>query len=274
MRMIGFIGTGAMGSAIMRGVISAGLVAASDVVCSDHDAAAAKALSEELGVRAVASNAEVVTAVGAGVTILAVKPPVVASVLAEIREAAAAAGTVIASIATGTPIAALAAGLEPSQPIVRVMPNVAAQVGAGVAALCPGAGVTAAQLGAVRAVFEAVGIALEVPEKDFSAFAAIAGCSPAWTFAYIDALSRGALAAGMRKDDSLRIAAQAVLGSAQLALQALDSSIRPQALIDTVTSPGGTTIAGLIAAEREGFSNATVAAVTAAIARDQEIASS
>ena len=270
--MIGFIGTGAMGSAIMRGVISAGLVPAHEVVCSDHNAAASAALAAELGVQAVATNEDVVTAVADGVVILAVKPNVVASVLAEIRDGAAAAGSVIASIATGTPIATLAAGLAPSQPIVRIMPNVAAQVGAGVAALCPSDAVTAEQLAAVRAIFEAVGIALEIPEKDFSAFAAIAGCSPAWTFQYIDSLSRGALAAGMRKEETLRIAAQAVLGSAQLALQALDSGTRPQALIDTVTSPGGTTIAGLIAAEKAGFSNAAVAAVTAAIARDREIA--
>ncbi|WP_353066369.1 pyrroline-5-carboxylate reductase family protein [Arcanobacterium hippocoleae] len=150
------------------------------------------------------------------------------------------------------------------------MPNVASAIGKGMTALCANDFVTAAQFAKIQEVFAAVGAVSVIAEKDFPAFSAIAGCSPAWTFAYIDALSRAALAAGMTKAESVRVAAQAVAGAAQLALASLPE-IRPQALIDTVTSPGGTTVAGLIEMEQAGFSNAVINGVRAAIARDAQL---
>ena len=270
--MLGFIGVGSMGGALLRGVIESGKVKAGDVVFSRRDETAGKALAEELGAHYVRTNADVVRAVRDGIVILAVKPFQIASVLEEIKDAAASARCVIVSVAAGTPIAALEAGLAPEQPIVRSMPNVASAIGAGMTAFCPNEHVNSDQLAAVETVLKTVGLTAQVAEKDFSAFSAIAGCSPAWTFTYIDALSRAAVAAGMYKSEAVRIAAQAVYGAAALALKSLDDGVRPLALVDTVTSPGGTTIAGLVAAERAGFSDATVQAVEAAVARDQAIA--
>lgn len=270
--MIGFIGVGNMGGAILHGILTAGIASPHEIYFSRTDEAAGIELAQKTGTSFIQSNRELIETVGAGIVILGVKPAVVSKVLEEIRESAAKAGTILVSLAAGTPLASIVQYLDTNQPIVRAMPNVCARIGLGVTALCPHHTVTPEQFADVRRLFDAIGTTLELKEKDFSAFTAIAGSSPAWTFQYIDSLARGALVAGMHKDDALRAAAGAVLGAAQLALDSLESGVRPQALIDTVTSPGGTTIAGLIAAEEEGFSCAAVAAVAACIARDREIA--
>ncbi|MDD7465227.1 MAG: pyrroline-5-carboxylate reductase [Actinomycetaceae bacterium] len=269
--MIGFIGAGSMGSAIMKGAITSEAVPANQIFFSRRNADAGYAQADQIGAHFKTRNSDVVSAVGAGVVVLAVKPQRIGAVLDEIRDAARDAGSTIVSIAAGIPISALESHLHPGQAIVRAMPNVAAKIGVGMTALARGTTISDDQFTAVERLFAAVGEVIELPEKQFSAFTAIAGSAPAWTFQYIDSLSRGALADGMSKADSLRCAAQGVLGAAQLALTELDAGVHPQALIDTVTSPGGTTIAGLIAAERNGFSNATLAAVRACIDRDREL---
>lgn len=270
--MLGFIGTGNMNGAILRGVLAAGTVAASDVVVTRVSAEAGRAQAAKLGVTFVEGNAELARAVGdGGVIVVGVKPYQVADVLAELDDDAV--GRVIVSVAAGTPITKLEGALPPQTAVVRVMPNVNSQIGAGMSALCANEWTTPEQLAEVRAIFDAVGLTTVLPETDFAAFSAIAGASPAWTYTYIDALARAALANGIKLDEARRIAAQAVLGSAQLVLDSLDTH-SPAELRDQVTSPGGTTIAGLIAMEDAGFTPAVVDAVNAAIARDHEIANS
>lgn len=270
--MFGFLGLGSMGSAIVRGALAAGELSPTDIRFTRRTDSAAQALESELGIARAASNAELVSQTGpGGVIMIGVKPHMVAGVLAEIRTAAAENNSVIVSMATGTPLAKMAAQLAPAQPIIRVMPNVNMQIGLGMTALCANEYVTAKQLDRVEQVFAAAGETVRLPEAQFSAYAAIAGCSGAWTWTFIDALSRAALAEGITKADSLRIAAQAVMGSAALALDKMDE-VSPMNLIDEATSPGGTTIAGLIALEKSGFSSAAIDAVKAAVARDAEIA--
>ena len=255
--MIGFIGAGAMGSAIMQGAMSKGH---SDIVFAEANEERARALTERTGARH-ATNIEVVQE--ASVVILAVKPNVIGSVLDEI--ASAAGSTVLVSIAAGTTIETLAAHLEPGQPIVRVMPNVAAQIGQSMSALCPNDHVSADQLAEVQEVFDAVGQTEILAEKDFATFAAIAGCSPAFTFEYIDAMARAAVANGLPKAQAVRIATQAVVGAASLVQERAET---PANLADLVQSPGGTTVAGVVALEEAGFGRATVKGVQAAIDRD------
>ncbi|KTF04713.1 MULTISPECIES: pyrroline-5-carboxylate reductase [Trueperella] len=263
--MLGFIGTGNMGGAILRGVLTAGVVEAENVIFTRANAKAGRAQAAETGACFAATAREVYE--GADTVILAVKPHMVPGVLAELGEPA---GKVIVSVAAGLSLDTLAAHAPAGSPIVRVMPNVNSQIGAGMSALCAGEGVSEAQLAQVEKIFAAVGLTARIAEKDFAAFSAIAGCSPAWTYTYIDALARGALAAGMRLDEARRIAAQAVLGSAHLVLDQLGTHT-PSELRDQVTSPGGTTIAGLIAMEASGFTPAVIDAVNAAIARDREL---
>ena len=262
--MLGFIGAGAMGGAILQGAINNGYPAG-EILLSEAHAGKAQALAEVTGAWHMGSNTELVEHVGHGTVILAVKPNIIGTVLDEIAGAAAKNSTVLVSIAAGTTLSTLASHLDPGQPIVRVMPNVAAQIGQSMSALCPNEHVSSEALAAVRSVFEAVGRVEILAEKDFAAFAAIAGCSPAFTFEYIDAMARAAVANGLPKSLAVRIAAQAVVGAASLVLERDES---PANLADLVQSPGGTTVAGVVALEEAGFGRATVKAVQAAIDRD------
>lgn len=268
MTTFGFIGAGNMAGAIVRGTVRAG-TAPADVVVADPSLAATAALAAELGVRVAASNQEVVQ--GCDYVVLAVKPQVLPAVLAELREELAAARPVVVSIAAGQTVAGIEAALPEGARLVRVMPNVNAMIGQGMAAVCAGTHATAAHVAEVAALLGTVGEVVELPEKDFGAFQALAACGPAFVFTFIEALARGGLRNGLPKAVAVRIAAQMVLGSAQLVLTRGEDGITPAALTDMVTSPAGTTVAGLVAAEERGFSPAVVRAVDAAVQRDREL---
>lgn len=267
--MLGFIGMGNMNSAIVRGVLKAGVVGASDVVVTRKNEAKGREQAAELGVRFVAGNAVLAAEMDEGdAIVVGVKPHQMAGVLAEIAPEVN--GKVVVSVAAGTRLARLTEVLPAGTSVVRVMPNVNSQISAGMSALCGNDATTSEQLNQVRDIFGAVGLTTLLPEEHFAAFSAIAGASPAWTYTYIEALARGALAHGIALDEARRIAAQAVLGSAQLVLDSL-GEYSPGDLRDQVTSPGGTTIAGLIAMEKAGFTPSIIDAVDSAIARDHEL---
>ncbi|TQL64723.1 pyrroline-5-carboxylate reductase [Rarobacter faecitabidus] len=267
MTTVGFIGTGNMASAIVKGIVADGIVAAADVLLVDRSRDKAVALAESVGGAQVLDSAAEI-AQRADLTVIAVKPNVVASVLPELGTIVAERGSAIVSIAAGLTLARLTELAGADAAIVRVMPNVNATVGASMSALTGNEFVTEAQRSAALDVFGAVGRVIELDEKQFSAFTAIAGSSPAFTFVYIDALARAAVAAGMPKAVATEAAAQAVLGSAKLLLE---SGTHPWELADIVSSPGGTTVAGLLKLEDEGFFAAVVAGVKATIDRDQEL---
>ncbi|GAA2523443.1 pyrroline-5-carboxylate reductase [Rarobacter incanus] len=266
MTTVGFIGTGNMASAIVRGITGSGFVAASDVTLFDRTATKAADLAKEIGGANVAASLE--AAARADVVVIAVKPNVVPEVLPQVAAAASDAGAVIVSIAAGLTLERLRhlAGIE--VPLVRVMPNVNATVGAAMSAIAHNDLVTDAHKEAALRIFGAVGRVIELPEAQFSAFTAIAGSSPAFVFVFIDALARAAVEAGMPKALATEAAAQAVLGSATLLLE---SGKNPWELADVVSSPGGTTVAGLLAMEDQGFYSAVVAGVRATIAKDRAL---
>lgn len=275
---VGFIGTGNMTTAIVRGMVAAGFVPASEIVVFDPNAHKREALARDLGVVAVESNEALVAA--SDVVVLAVKPQVLPGVLAPLAAQIADRRRVVVSIAAGTTLAKLdgllaVEGTEGSEgaeagatPVVRVMPNVNAMIGAGMAAVCGNAAASSDDVAFVVAMFTSVGAAIELPEAQFSTYTAIAGSSPAFAYLFIDALARAAVAAGMGKELATQIAAQTVLGSAQMVLESEKS---PWDLIDTVCSPGGTTVAGLLALEDRAFLSTVAHGVAATIARDQEL---
>jgi pyrroline-5-carboxylate reductase len=268
--MIGIIGIGSMGGAIARGLIAAG-TAPGEVVVSSADVQAAARFVEETGAKLAYSNVDLLERAGEGaIVVLAVKPYAVGGVLDEIREAAARRGSVIVSVAAGTPIEFLESHLEPGQPVVRTMPNMAAAVGASVTAYACNAP-AAPRADDVASVLASIGIAEPMAEQDFSAFSAIAGCSPAFTFGYIDAMARAAVKNGLPKAVATRIAAQAVYGAAKLLLEKLDDGATAASLADAVQSPGGTTVAGVVELERAGFGAAVVRGVQASVDRDKEL---
>ncbi|MGC5628721.1 pyrroline-5-carboxylate reductase [Georgenia sp. Z1344] len=267
---IGFIGSGAMASAIAHGVAASG--GERDIVVTDVVPAAAERLASGVGGTAVPDAAALVREVGpGGLVVVSVKPHVVLGVLDQVREALAETGAPVVSIAAGLQLSTLTAAVPDGHPVVRVMPNVAAQVGVGAAAVCGNEATTEEQVSAVVDLFEAVGTAEVLEERLFGAFTAIAGSSPAFVFQLIDSLARAAVAAGMPKAQAVRIAAQAAAGAGTLARELAAEGTSPQDLVDRVCSPGGTTVAGMVALDAAGFPAAVVSGANAVMTRDAEL---
>jgi pyrroline-5-carboxylate reductase len=267
-RRIGFLGAGAMGEALAGGLVAAGVPAAR-LQAADPDPARRTRVSEALGIAAGADNAALVAT--SDVVVLAVKPGLVAEVLGGVRkaDAEAAARPLWISIAAGVPIARLAAGLPPGARIVRAMPNTPALVRAGATAFAANAAATASDRALAQALFESVGLAWEAPDEGLlDAVTGLSGSGPAYVFVFLEALGDAGVRAGLPRDVAHRLACQTVLGSAKLALE---SGLHPGQLKDRVTSPGGTTIAGLARLEAEGFRRAVLDAVEAATRRAREL---
>jgi len=266
---IGFIGAGSMASAIATGAVAAGLDGTQMLFTDAHGTHAAELAATTHG-RVAASNVDLVAT--SDYVILAVKPHIQAGVIAQIRSAVADHPDVcVVSIAAGRTIAAMEADFRGPVALVRAMPNVNAQIGQSMTGVCANDAVTDTQLDDVRTLLNSVGRSLALDEGDFPVFSALAGCSPAWIFQIIDGLARAGVKHGLAKQQAVAIVAQALLGSATLVLDAADREVTPGQLIDQVTSPGGTTIAGLLAAEEAGLSTSLVRAVDAAVARDRQL---
>lgn len=259
----GFIGGGKMATALIRGALAAGLCKPGEIIVSDPYPAAREKLGE-LGVTATAENAQVTQA---PVVVLCVKPGDVPTVLAE--GAAALAGKLVISIAAGVTLRQMRAALgESSARLVRVMPNTPALVGAGAAAFACGAECTAADRDTVQGLLGAVGTVSEVKETLLDAVTGLSGSGPAYAYEMIEALSDGGVLMGLPRDISTRLAAQTLLGAARMVLE---TGQHPGELKDAVTSPGGTTIAGLEALELAGMRGALISAVRAATERAREL---
>lgn len=266
-RTVAFIGAGAMGGALMRGALEAGVVECASLRVADVDAARLSAVCEELSVSAATNNLEAVR--DAEVIVLAVKPKEVAAVLDEVR-AELQTATLIISIAAGVALAALEAR-APECAIIRVMPNTPALVGRGAAAFCRGARATDEHAQMAAALLGAVGIAVEAEEKLMDAVTGLSGSGPAYVYLFIEALSDAGVRNGLPRDLATQLAAQTVLGGAEMVLA---TGKHTGELKDMVTSPGGTTIAGIHALERAAFRGAVLDAVTAATQRAAELGKS
>jgi pyrroline-5-carboxylate reductase len=265
---IGFLGGGAMGEALAGGVLAAG-VAVARVRAADPDVARRKHLEQALGLEVSGDNASVVEA--SDVVVLAVKPGLVRDVLAALGGSSAPdlARPLWVSIAAGVPIAALAAALPPGARIVRAMPNTPALVRAGATAYVASASCSARDRALARALFEGVGLAWEAPsEALLDAVTGLSGSGPAYVFVFLESLSDAGVRMGLPRDAASALAVQTVLGAARLAQE---SGRHPAALKDQVTSPGGTTIAGLERLEAHGFRAAVYEAVAAATRRSREL---
>jgi pyrroline-5-carboxylate reductase len=265
-RRIGFIGSGKMGTALVRGILSAGLADAAQVTASDPVAEAREKLRKETGVRVTDSNADVVRS--SEVVVLAVYPQVVPRVLPEIAPLVTD-NHLMVSIAAGITTRQLLEALGSSRRVVRVMPNTPALVGAGAAAYCLAGGADDADARFIAELLGVVGRAWRLDERHLDAVTGLSGSGPAYVFTCIEALSDGGVRMGLPRDVATALAAQTVLGSAQMLLQ---TGLHPAALRDQVTSPGGTTIAGMHALEQGGLRAALMNAVTAATLRSRELA--
>jgi pyrroline-5-carboxylate reductase len=262
----GFIGSGKMATALVRGLIRAGATDPDSITVSDPLESARDSLAAATGASAAADNR--VAAEASDVLVLAVKPQSMASVLEELRPLLGARHLVV-SVAAGISLEALARGLGPEpRRLVRVMPNTPALVGEGASGYCLGPHAGTADEATVRTCLDAVGRSYRVAEPLLDAVTGLSGSGPAFVYVMIEALSDGGVRMGLPRDVATSLAAQTLLGAARMVLE---TGLHPGVLKDQVTSPGGTTIAGLHALERGGIRAALIDAVEAATKRSAEL---
>ncbi len=253
-----------MAGALIGGATKTGVIAAQSIVASDRIQSVAEQLGRETGITIVSGNAEVCAA--ADVLVLCVKP---ADALAALREMGSAlAGKLVISIVAGLPIAALQEAAGAKARIVRVMPNTPALVHKGAAAYALGPGATAEDASATELLFGAVGTVCRVKEELLDVVTGLSGSGPAYLYTVIEALADGGVLMGLPRDLAIQLAAQTVSGAAEMVLK---TGQHPAALRDMVTSPGGTTIAGLEALEANGLRSALISAVRAATEKARDL---
>jgi pyrroline-5-carboxylate reductase len=262
---VGFIGSGQMASAFARGIVKAGLVAEETIVAHDPSTTAIEQFRDGIpSARSLDTNAAVIEQ--ADVVVLAIKPQNLTQVAADIKGMAQS-DTLFVSILAGVDLARLSGQLG-TERIIRVMPNTPCLVGCGAAAYTLGRGATQEDGLIVGRLLQAVGVAFQLDEKLLDAVTGLSGSGPAYVYTMIEALSDGGVRMGLPRETATKLAAQTVLGAAQMTLSTAE---HPGVLRDRVTSPGGTTIAGLQVLERHGLRSALIDAVEAAAKRATEL---
>lgn len=260
-----FIGLGNMAGAILRGMHASGHFKEDQIFGYDRAAHLTQALRDQMGLRPAGSARQAVSQ--ADVVVLCVKPQVMDSVLAEIREAVDPSKTVV-TIAAGLPISFYEDRLPGHVAVIRAMPSINALALSASSALCANQYADEQKTADARKLLEAIGTVHEIEEKQMAAFSAISGAAPAFAFLFADALAQAGVQAGLTRNLSQQVAAELLTGSGKLLSQ---TGEHPRALIDKVTSPGGTTIEGVLALESKGFSAALHAAVQAVIDKDVKL---
>lgn len=266
--VIGFLGAGRMAQALGGGFVRAGLATPSRIAGYDPAPAAAEAFVGAVGPGAVVASSPAELVALARVVFLAVKPQHAAEALAAAGPAWRTDDQLLVSIAAGLPLEKLEASLPTGAAVVRVMPNTPALVGKGASCYARGRFATAAHGATVGRLLSSVGFAAETSEKLLDAVTGLSGSGPAFVYTVIEALADGGVRAGLPRPLAAELAARTVAGAAEMVLS---TGEHPAALRDAVTSPGGTTIAGLAELERLGLRSALIEAVTAATNRSAEL---
>lgn len=258
---IAFIGCGAMGEAILKGLLQGGLVKKGQVAAGVPTAARQEYLQNTYGIKAVGDNAAAVQ--GADLVILAVKPQMAkAAVTDDLRKAMAPEALVVSIM--GSYDIAMLHDLVPGHRVIRCMPNTPLAVGMGMTAITGDDKASAEDLELTEAIFASCGQVVRVDEKAMEAITAISGCGPGYFFVVMDALADAGVMAGLPRALSIQLAAATMAGSGVMALK---TGVHPAQLRDQVTSPGGTTIAGIKALENHGVRGAFYDAVQAVLDR-------
>ncbi|MEN9802455.1 MAG: pyrroline-5-carboxylate reductase [Actinomycetota bacterium] len=256
---IAIIGGGNMGTALAQGLLEAGIVSASDLVVVELNADRRQQLAELL------PGAVIVDSIRpCGAVVIAVKPP---DTPAAASAAVAAGAKRVVSIAAGVTVASLEAACGPGVAVIRSMPNTPSLVGEGVTAIAAGSSATDEDLAWAESILGAVGLVVRVPEDKIDAITGVTGSGPAYLFLIAEALIDAAEVVGLDKSQADVLVRQLFVGSAALLAEGED----PAVLRARVTSPGGTTAAGIAALEAASVRDAFRAAVEAATARSREL---
>ena len=258
------IGCGMMGEALVSRIVLGGIYLADEILVSDPMEARRSFLQDRYGIQATSDNSKVATA--QEILLLAIKPQVFTQVVPALVSYIPPSSAIV-SILAGTTLAQLELAL-PGKAVIRAMPNTPAQVGSGVTAIVSGQHVNPEQLINARAVLESVGSVVDVPETMMDAVTGLSGSGPGYIALVIEALADGGVAAGLPRSIAMQLSIDTVLGTAKLLRE---TGLHPGELKDRVTSPGGTTIAGIAALEERGLRSALIEAVKAATHRSKEL---
>ncbi len=262
---LGLIGGGQMGEALLRGLLQAKIIAPSRIAVAEPVPSRRRYLEETYGISSIIEPSGLCAK--CSTIILAVKPQVMSEVLESYRGHINAEHLVI-SIAAGVTLNDIEAVLGHDIPTVRVMPNTPALVLCGASAYSPNRTVSDEGRQRVKIILEAVGTCMELPEEQLDAVTGLSGSGPGYVFTFIEAMIDGGVRAGLTRDAATELTLQTFLGSARLAVE---SGEHPALLKGRVTSPGGTTIAGIQVLEEAGVRGAIMAAVTAATNRSRQL---
>jgi len=265
---LGAIGGGVMGEALISRLIDRKIYSAAEILVSDLQEQRREFLQQKYQIQVSANNQDAIAATE--VLLLAVKPQVLDTVVSSLGNLTQVKNRpLIISILAGVTLEKLTTCF-PEYPVIRAMPNTPAIVGAAMSAIATGKNVEQTHISTALSIFEAIGEVVEVSESLMDAVTGLAGSGPAYVALAIEALADGGVAAGLPRAVASQLALQTVLGTAKL-IEA--SQLHPAQLKDRVTSPGGTTIAGVAALEQAGFRSALIEAVKAAYQRSRELGS-
>ena len=263
-KKIGFLGGGNMGEALIRGIVKTGIVPPAELFVTDVRLDRLEELSRMYGLHTLSDNALLVRRVD--VVILAVKPQILKAVLQEIAPATP--GKLLVSIAAGVSTTEIRRHLPAGTRLIRCMPNTPALVLEAATALARGRDLAPGDLETAQAIFEAVGRVVVLEEEHMDAVTGLSGSGPAYIALVVEALADGGVKVGLDRQTAMTLATQTVLGSARLLLE---TGAHPGQLKDMVTSPGGTSIAGIHTLEAGGLRRTLIDAVERATLRSREL---
>lgn len=263
---VGFLGAGAIAEALIRGMLEAKVVTPEQILVSNRaNGERLQELSQRYGVRAAAGRQEVVAQ--SDVLILACKPKDVAELLDEVG-AGCRPQQILLSLAAGISTAFIAERVTPGVQVLRAMPNTSCQVGESATALCQGATVKPESLDLVRTILASVGQVHQVPEGQMDAVTGLSGSGPAYIYLVTEAMVQAGQELGLSPEVARALAVQTIKGAAQMLAE---TGAEPRLLREQVTSPNGTTAAGLEVLVQAGFSQALVRAIARATERSREL---
>lgn len=264
MSKIAFLGAGNMAAAFAEGLLAKNPAAQADLVCYSGSGQTAAALAAKTGIRQATTLDELLA--GADTLIVAFKPQHLAG--ADPRLAELTAGKLVVSVLAGKKVATLARTFPKARNLVRTMPNTPSQIGAGMTGWCVRDPLSAADRATVDTILTALGKAVEVAEPQMDALTAVSGSGPAYVFEFAAALRDAGVAAGLTPETSQTLAVETLLGAARLLAR---KNIEPETLRNQVTSPNGTTFAGLQRMAAGDFRGLIKETVLAAKARSEEL---
>ena len=264
-KRIGFLGAGNMGEALVKGLVEARVVAADAIIVSDARDDRLVDMDRRYGVRIAKSNVDLVRE--SDVVVLAVKPQIMAPVLAEVASSLSRRHLVI-SVAAGMATATLHKMVGKDIRLIRVMPNTPALVLEGATAIAKATGLEPGDLETAQEIFGAVGKVVVLDEVLMDAVTGLSGSGPAYVALVIESLADGGVKMGLDRVTAMTLATQTVLGAAKLLLE---TGTHPGQLKDMVSSPGGTSITGVAALEEGGIRTTFIKAVERATLRSREL---